>query len=142
MKQLPNATAQVFEYIAWSVKLNLALKSDVMKTYGVFNMQLRELNNCAIKKILVKEQTYGYEHEIKIMLNKDFVKNKNREELENNLNEFIQEYLGLNKLVIGSFNTNFIEAIPSLQKFMLENPTVEVEQEKIDLIEVLKKRRM
>ena len=42
---------------------------------------------------------------------------KEQEELDNNLNEVIQECLGLNKLV--QVHLNVIEAIPSLQKFML-----------------------
>lgn len=141
MKELPEAHYKAQDKISWSVKVNLALNSDVMKTHGVFNKQLAELDDCALKLIVVKKDEYSHEHEIKLFLDTNFVHNSDKKELSEKLHTFIQEYLNLNKMVLGSFKTNFVENIKSLDLLKMEK-VIEPEPESRSLSEVLAQRRM
>lgn len=144
MNQLPNAEYKVNEQISWFAKVNLAWNSDISKTYGVFNKQLAALPNCAIKMIVVNKErgitVGGHEHEIKIFLDKNFVDTSDRLTLVENLHAFLQEYLNLNKMALGSFKTDFVQSIKSIDKFMMEKPSEE-NNETTNLSDVLQKRR-
>lgn len=139
MQKIPESTYKSIEEVTWNISIILPLNAGVRKTYGVLNKQLKELSDCAIKRILITEET-GYECILQIVLNKEFININGKEKTKSFLNNFIQEYLNLNNLKLSSFKTNFVEEIKSIQDFKYNKTDENKNIEEYSLNNIFEKR--